>query len=158
MTQDEIKLAIEIGSIIVAAVSGYFYIRNKSDNNSKDITTLRDDFDEHCKQTTTCNKNFENIRIDINKLQTEEHMKSEYQSQMVEKILSPIIKDLTDSMKLYIDQKHQILTNEIKVYQADNNEFKKEIKDYIKELKDENKSSIKELIEVIKTQNTKTKN
>jgi hypothetical protein len=76
------------------------------------VNDIQIQLDQHEEITPSCFKKFEDLKLDIQQLQTEEKLKSEYQTAIVEKILQPILKELTDGMKLYTDQKIQILTND----------------------------------------------
>lgn len=146
----QIEEIIKIGTIILSIVGLYFKNKYDVQKNSEKILEVDNKINKHIENIPVCMKKFENIATDINKLKTDDELRNEYQSQIVEKILQPILKDFSLSMKDYVDSKIGILQAELTVYQHDNQEFKKELKEYIKELKDENKESIKELIDAIK--------
>lgn len=154
---EEIKLTIEVLTFLGGLIGLYFKMKYDVAKNADDITKnadkideLQEQLDKHEELTPSCIKRFEALTLDIQSLQTQEKMKDKYQQEIVEKILQPILKDIVDSMKNYTDSKMQILTNELKVYQTDNQIFKEEIKSYLKELKDENKANIKQLIAALK--------
>lgn len=142
---------IEIGLTVLGFIGMYFKMKYDIQKNKDSLTNLKTKVEKHIDdKQPKCMKRFEELNVDINKLKSDELLKERYQSQIVEKILQPVLKDLVLSMKEYTDSKIQIIQNEITVYQHDNQEFKKELKEYIKELKDENKEAIKELVAVIK--------
>lgn len=150
MTGEGIKLGIEI-FVFIAGGLGIFY-KNKYDvkKNSENIDSLKSELDEHCKQTPLCMKKFEDITLNINKLSTEDKLKEQYQTQIVEHLIKPIIKEMSDSLKEYTDVKTSILTKEIESLRMDSNIFKQEIKQLVKDMTVENSKNIERLIEVLK--------
>lgn len=147
---DYVKAGIEIFFFLSGLLGVYYKVKYEVKKNTTDISSLDDRITEHCKETTICNKRFENLTLDIAKLQTEENMKTEYQTQIVEKILQPVLKSMNDSMRDYVDVKTGVISKEIEALKLDNMQFKSEVKSIIQELKEENSKSIDRIIDVLK--------
>lgn len=145
-----IKLGIEIFIFLVSGIGLYYSNKYQVQKNTEDIKKLEDELTEHMKEAPKCYKRFEQIQLDIQKLATEEEMKETYQKQIVSDILTPILKEMNDNIKTYVDIKSGILTREIEMLRTDNQLFKREIKDYLKELKNENRDSIKQIVNALK--------
>jgi hypothetical protein len=145
-----VQIGINLIILIIGMAGAYFKMRYDLKKNSDAIADLKIRFDAHEEITPLCMQKFENLRLDLNRLTTEDHMREEYQTQIVTSILQPALKDLVNSMKGYTDSKIGILEAQFTVAQSENKEFRAEIKEYLKDLKNENKESIKQLIDIIK--------
>lgn len=145
-----IKIAVEIFIFLAGGIGLYYNNKYNVKKNTEDIEKLRDDFSEHEKITPICNKNFAEFKVDIEKLKSEEHMKEQYQTQIVEHLIKPIITEMSSYLKEYTDIKTGIITREIETIRQESNIFKSEIKEIIKDISKENKNNIDRLIEIIK--------
>lgn len=148
-----IKLGIEILVLLCSLIGTYFWVKFSIKRNTEDIALLKLEFDKHLEVTPICNKKFEDLRLDINRLQTEENMKHEYQTQIVEKILQPVLKEMNDKIVLYVDTKIGVLNKEIESIRVDNIQFRTEVKEIIKDLKEENNRSIDRIVKILESKN-----
>jgi len=151
MESGYIKIIIEILIFIGAIIGGWYALKFKVETIASDLKNLHSTLNAHEELTPICNKRFEDLKLDMAKLKTEEHMKSQYQREIVESILSPTLKELTLELKAYVNAKTGILTREIELFKIENQVFKGDMKEYIKELKEENGRSIDRIVTAIES-------
>jgi hypothetical protein len=142
-----VNLVISLVTVIVGIVGVYWKLVLKIQALRIQFNTLKEEFDEHKKQTPICLKNFEDMNKSIALLQTEERIKEQYQTQIIKDLLAPMIKDITATLSEYVDIKTGVITREVEYLKTENVEFKKDIKELFIDFKEHTEKMIDRLVD-----------
>lgn len=137
---------IQIIVLIVSLVGVYWKLVIEINKLKDANASLKELLDNYVKHTPVCNKKFDDISIDIETLKTQEKMKDQYQTQIVEKILQPILREMNEKIAKYVDIKTDIISKEIEAMKTENSIFKSEFKTSLREIKEENSKQIDRII------------